>query len=120
MADNSDYEHYDDILQSLLGVILFGVPNEGIRFEELIDMVEGKRSEAFVLGLLPDNDTEMSDILSALNRDFGRCFEQFKRRKRDGINILCYYETDPTRTSNVSLAVVAKWRYTDLFIGEYL
>ena len=88
MADNKDYRPYHDILQSCCGVVFFGVPNQGIRYEELIGMVEGSRSEEFVRGLLTDNDTEMSDVLSALNRDFGRAQNDFRHGEK--AVLICY------------------------------
>jgi hypothetical protein len=97
----SEYKPYEDVLESFLGVIFFGVPNQGIRFEELRHMVEGKRSAEFVHSLLPDNDTEMSAILDALNTDFSRCAGKFRHSTKGGLNILCYYEKDETRVSEV-------------------
>ena len=78
------------------------MPNKGIRFEELINMVEGRRSEEFIRGLLPDEDTEMSVVLKALSRDFGRCEKEFGHGAKRGLDILCYYERQKTRISNVS------------------
>ena len=82
-------------------MIFFGVPNQGIRFEELIGMVEGKRSEEFVRRLLPDEDAESSDILRSLSRDFGRIQKDFGGGAK-GLDIVCYYETQKTRVSEVS------------------
>lgn len=66
-------------------------------------MVEGKRSEEFVRGLLPDKDTEMSVVLRTLSRDFGRCDKGFGYGTKRGLDILCYYEKQETRISEVSL-----------------
>ncbi|KAI9773682.1 MAG: hypothetical protein M1840_006956 [Geoglossum simile] len=99
VADNKDYRPYQDVLQSCYGVVFFGVPNQGIRYEELMGMVEGKRSEEFVRGLLTDKDAEMSDVLSALNRDFGRAQNCFRHGEQVGLDMLCYYEKLKTPAS---------------------
>jgi hypothetical protein len=102
VADNKDYRPYQDVLQSCYGVVFFGVPNQGIRYEELMRMVEGKRTEEFVRGLLTNKDTEISGVLSALNRDFGRAQNHFRHGEKAGLNMLCYYEKLKTLTSQVS------------------
>ena len=75
------------------------MPNLGIRFEELVNLVKEKRSEAFVRQLLPDEDTNPSDILDGLNRDFLRAE---KLRYENGLNVWCYFETEPTVIPEVS------------------
>jgi hypothetical protein len=65
-------------------------------------MVDGKRSEEFIRGLLPDKDAEMSAVLRALSRDFGRCEKEFGHCTKRGLDILCYYEKQETRISEVS------------------
>ncbi|KAI9767181.1 MAG: hypothetical protein M1839_004600 [Geoglossum umbratile] len=99
VADNRNYGPYQDILQSCCGVVFFGVPNQGIRFEELICTAKGERSEELVHGLLTDEDTEMSDVLSALSMDFGRAQKDFRHGMKAGLGMLCYYETLRSRTS---------------------
>ena len=94
-----DQEYYQDISRSCYDVIFCGVPNFGIRFEELVNIVKDKRSEALIHQLLPDEDTDPSDILSALNRDFARA-ERLRNDKR--LNILCYFKTERTLISEVS------------------
>ncbi|RDW91018.1 hypothetical protein BP5796_02183 [Coleophoma crateriformis] len=99
VADNQDYKPYQDILHNCCGVVFFGVPNQGIRYNELISMVEGERSLDFVRGLLPDEDTEESPTLRALSRDFGNRLKKFRYSSENTVNVLCYYETQQTCVS---------------------
>lgn len=96
-----DHPSYKDVLENCYSVIFFGVPNSGIRFEELITVVKGKRSHNFVSGLLSDEDTDAPEILSALSRSFGNIVDRFPDK---GLDILCYYETKKTQTIRVSFS----------------
>ena len=97
VADDKDY--YQDISQSCYNVIFCGVPNLGIRFEELVNIVKNKRSKTFIRELLPDENTDSFNILSGLNRDFARA-ERLRNKRR--LNVLCYFETERTLISEVS------------------
>jgi hypothetical protein len=99
---SKDYEHYQDVLENCCSVIFFGVPNQGIKFDELMNMVQGKRSERFVRELLPDNDSEESPLLSGLNMSFGYCAKHFTRGTNSCLDVLCYYESKPTQISQAS------------------
>lgn len=85
--DNADEdEELNDICQSSAGVILFGVPHEGIRFWELMTAVEGQRSEAFIRNLQTDSDTEASEVLNMHVRNFGRLL------KKQPLPVVCFWE----------------------------
>ena len=97
VADNQEYYH--DVFRSCYSVIFCGVPNLGIRFEELVNTVKDKQSETFVRQLSPDEDTDPSSVLSELNRDFARV-----ERLRNGksLHVLCCFETERTLILEVS------------------
>ena len=65
-----------------------------MRFEELMEMAEGRRSETFIRTLQLDEDAEMSMDLSTLNNGFGRVARSFASDR--GLHVLCYYETKKT------------------------
>ena len=64
-----------------------------------MNIVKDKQSEPFVRQLLSDEDTDPSNILSGLNKDFARA-DTLRNGKR--LNVLCYFETERTLISEVS------------------
>ena len=100
IADHQEYAPYRDILRNCCGVIFCGVPNQGIRFEELMEMAEGQRGRTFIRSLLLDEDSEISMDLSTLNNGFGRVTRVFGNV--GDLNVLCYYETKKTLLQQVS------------------
>ncbi|KAI9782133.1 MAG: hypothetical protein M1839_005480 [Geoglossum umbratile] len=98
VAENKGYKPCQDLLQSCCSVIFFGIPNEGIRFEELINMVGDKRSEELIRRLLPDKDAEMSAVLRALSRDLDAVKKSSDVVQKE-VWMLCYYEKQETRIS---------------------
>ena len=63
--------------------------------------MENKRSEEFIRWLLPDEDTESSEILNTLNRGLKRAELAVGYGTKKGIDIVCYYETQRTRIHKV-------------------
>ena len=76
-----------------------------MRFGEVRDLVENKRSEEFVRWLLPDEDTESSEILNALNRGLKGAELAVGHDTKKGLDIVCYYETRRTRIPKVGLGL---------------
>lgn len=83
--------------------MFFGVPNEGIRYEELVTIVKGRRNEYFIHGLQSDEDTDAPEILKELARNFGRVEPAFGSGANKGLNIFCYYEKRKTQTLQASV-----------------
>ena len=78
------------ILHSCVGIILFGVPNQGLRNENLLSLTRGKRSEPFVHNL-----GEGSELLEMIDVAFRRCYE----RDLDPCPIAYFFEARDTKTA---------------------
>lgn len=83
------------IFESCCGLMLFGVPNQGLRHEQLLSMVAGRPNEQLVYDLVVDEDTEARPFLQSLNQQFVDCLSL--RR----INVVCYYERVKSATVQV-------------------
>ena len=105
-AEDADYNSYRDLVQSCCGVLFFGVPNQGIRFFELVGMVGGKRSKELVLSILPDAEGEESQELSRLNANFRSRANAFTRGSAGSLDVLCYYEEHKTEVCEVSFILI--------------
>lgn len=85
-GDETDKENFN----SIYGVLFFGVPNQGIRIEHWLAMVEGQPNENLIRDLGPD-----STYLGRLHEDFRTAFT-FSDSK-----IVFIYETERTRVAKV-------------------
>lgn len=61
--DNDDRDH--KVLQSIRGMLFFGVPNQGMKIDHLTSMVQGKPNERLIRSLDPE-----SNSLRRLHDDF--------------------------------------------------
>lgn len=83
-------------------MIFFGFPNSGIRYEELVTIVKGRRNEDFIHGLQSDVDMDAPETLKELSRNFGRVEPTFGSGTQKGLEIFCYYEKRRTPTLQAS------------------
>jgi hypothetical protein len=85
-GDETDKENFN----SICGILFFGVPNQGIRIEHWLPMVNGRPNENLVRNLGPD-----STYLRDLHFDFRTAFSF-----SDSV-IVYIYETERTRVAKV-------------------
>jgi len=80
-------------------LIFMGVPNLGLKHNQLETVVKGRRNERFVKDLLVNSDGEASQILSHLTSDFS----DLDKRRSLPFEIVSYYETVSSPTVVVSV-----------------
>jgi hypothetical protein len=96
IAANGDNDSPNtDVFERCYALILFGVPNQGLRNEQLKAMVAGQPNEQLVRDLIVDSDSEASPYLKSLNQRF---LDGFKSRD---LHILCYFERKLSKTIEV-------------------
>lgn len=70
------------IVESIRGLLFFGVPNQGMAIESLIPMVNNQPNRQLVETL-----NENSDVLRHVTDDFNTSF------KSSHVKVVCFYET---------------------------
>lgn len=78
-----------DIVAATHGLVLLGVPNLGLRHNQLQVVVKAQPNEGFVRDLQVQPDGEASQFLSSLTREFSALDEL----RRPPFEIISYYET---------------------------
>uniref|UniRef100_A0A8H7NFB6 NACHT domain-containing protein n=1 Tax=Bionectria ochroleuca TaxID=29856 RepID=A0A8H7NFB6_BIOOC len=73
------------ISRATYGIVFFGVPNHGLRNEQLRTLVDGQPNKAFINDLLVDDDSEASGFLKRLASQFAESFKGYYR-------IITFYE----------------------------
>ena len=96
MHDTSKDSNIKLILKASYGLVLFGVPNHGLRNEQLRAMVEDKPSKQLVHDLVVDKDEEATPLLKELASKFFKCSRQ------QDFGILSFYEREKSGTYVVS------------------
>lgn len=89
-----------EFFRACRGLILFGVPNLGLRHEQLTSLVHGKPNQQLIHDLEVDRDTEPSPYL----QDLAQAFTTLHRRAPK-LNIITYYERRLSPTVQVRLRV---------------
>ncbi|KAK3371804.1 hypothetical protein B0T24DRAFT_579256 [Lasiosphaeria ovina] len=80
-----------NIYKACYGLLFFGVPNLGLRNEQLNSIVQGQPNEAFVRSLVVDDDSEPSSFLNRIAAEFSRCCQgKYK--------VVSFFETRKSRT----------------------
>jgi hypothetical protein len=95
----TDPEHHDlnEVGAVTIGLVLLGVPNLGLKHEQLRTVVRDRPNEGFIEDLLIQPNGEASQFLSQLTREFAHlCGQQQQRPWK----IISYYET--MRSSTVA------------------
>ena len=98
----SDHENTGslDFFKSTYGLLFFGVPNLGLRHEQLREMVNGQPNEQLVHDLQVTENSEPTPFLRELGRKFiGACKEQ-----KPGFEIISYYEQRESSTLQVCVS----------------
>ncbi|RDW65098.1 hypothetical protein BP6252_10749 [Coleophoma cylindrospora] len=102
-----------ELCNSCYSLIFFGVPNLGIRQEQLVTLLKGQPNYALIMSLVMDNDTEPSDYLKSLNRSFLESF------LFDDSPVISYYERLSTRTVKVNfLGMLSRTGHEMLLVTE--
>jgi hypothetical protein len=81
----SDSE-YANIYKSCYALLFFGVPNLGMRSDQLRSIVKGQPNERLINDLVVDKDAEPSTFLSSLSRRFADCC------KSQCFKVISFYE----------------------------
>lgn len=89
LANSGDTER--KVLESIRGIILFGVPSRGMHMSHFLPMVEGYPNESLIRLLSPD-----STYLSDLDQQFSGIAHLAN------VRLISVYETKMTRTTKVS------------------
>jgi hypothetical protein len=88
-----------EVMTVAYGLIFMGVPNLGLKHNQLETVVKGRRNERFIRDLLVNSDGEASQILSHLTNEFS----DLDKRRSLPFEIVSYYETVSSPTVVVSV-----------------
>ncbi|KAI5793179.1 hypothetical protein EDC01DRAFT_655496 [Geopyxis carbonaria] len=98
-AAQSSSKNVHTILESCIGVFLFGVPNKGLNNENLLSLAKGKNTADFVGSL-----KEGSELLRSLHAAFRCCYQDYLK----ACFVVSFYETEDTKS--VIEASDGKWK----------
>jgi hypothetical protein len=82
------------------GLVFMGVPNLGLKHNQLKTVVKDRPNQGFIRDLLVTSDGEASQFLSYLTNEFS----DLDRRRNQPFEIVSYYETKSSPTVVVSVA----------------
>lgn len=85
-----------DIFKACYGLIFFGVPNLGLRHDQLLAMAKSSASENLIRDLVVDSDSEQSSLLKELGKKF------YDLCKTQDLHVDSYYERERSPTVKVS------------------
>ena len=106
MQGRNDPDNFN-IYKSCYALIFFGVPNLGLRNDQLRSMVKGQPNERLINDLVVDKDSEPSPFLSGLSRRFADCC------KNQGYKVISFYERRESPTLMVRSLAVESYKHTD-------
>jgi hypothetical protein len=98
-ATDAKHKKLLDLMTVTYGLVFYGVPNLGLKHNQLETVVKGRRNEGFVRDLLVKADGEASQFLSHLTREFS----DLDKRRSLPFEIISYYETLSSPTVVVSV-----------------
>jgi hypothetical protein len=98
-ATDAKHKKLLEVMTVTYGLVFMGVPNLGLRHEQLQTVVKGRPNEGFVRDLLVRSDGETSQFLSYLTSEFS----DLDRRRSLPFEIVSYYETVSSPTVVVSV-----------------
>ena len=75
-----------NIFKACYGLVFFGVPNLGLRHDQLRTMAESKASETLIRDLVVDRDGEQSSLLKEMGKKF------YDLCKSQHLHVDSYYE----------------------------
>lgn len=118
----TDARHCDlhKVVLATCGLVFFGVPNQGMRHDQLMTVVRGQPNEDFIRDLLVRHDGEASQFL----RNMAREFKRLCRQQEPPWNIISYYERLRSSTIEVSVSVfsglhLANWQHQQTKDGSF-
>ncbi|KAH7130945.1 hypothetical protein EDB81DRAFT_129655 [Dactylonectria macrodidyma] len=79
------------VRESCSALLLFGVPNLGLRQEQLRSIVKGRPNESLISDLVVDNDSEPSPFLRRISANFSECC-------KGKYKVLSFYEREKSPT----------------------
>ena len=97
-SDDRTNQPKSGFIQSTHGMMLLGVPNLGLRQEQLRKLVSGRPNELLINDLVVDIEGEPSPYLKELTQKFVRC----SRMQCPTFEIISYYERKTSSTLKVS------------------
>ncbi|RYP62421.1 hypothetical protein DL769_007310 [Monosporascus sp. CRB-8-3] len=80
-----------EVSNACCGLLFFGVPNLGLRNEQLQSIVEGQPNQNLIRDLVVDSDSEPSTFLKRISNDFSDCCKGQYR-------VVSFYETELSPT----------------------
>lgn len=83
-----------DLSKASYGLVFFGVPNLGLRNDQLRTLVRGQPNEALIHDLLVDSDSEPSTFMQ-------RLADQFSESCKGHYRVLTFFERAYTPTLEV-------------------
>lgn len=83
------------------GLIFFGVPNLGLRNEQLLAIVGGQANERLIRDLMMDEDLKPSAYLDEITQKFVETCRAMEAQ-RSKFEIISYYERKTSSTVEVS------------------
>ena len=86
-----------DLSKACYGLLFFGVPNHGLRSEQLKSIVQGQPNEALIRDLTVDDDSEPSTFLKRISDQFAECC-------RGRYQVISFFERQPSPTVQVRYA----------------
>ncbi|WYZ38338.1 hypothetical protein EsH8_III_000252 [Colletotrichum jinshuiense] len=92
-----------DLAKACYALLFFGVPNLGLRNDQLRTLVRGQPNEALIHDLLVDNDSEASTFLK-------RLADQFSESCKDHYRVMSFFER--VLSSTLERDEEGKWRKT--------
>lgn len=98
-ATEPEHAGLHGVMIATQGLVLLGVPNLGLRHNQLRTMVNGRPNEGFITDLLVRTDGGPSQFLSYLTDEFARLC----KRQKGSWRIVSYYETMSSTTVAVSV-----------------
>ncbi|GKT93566.1 ankyrin repeat-containing protein [Colletotrichum tofieldiae] len=87
-----------DLAKACYALLFFGVPNLGLRNDQLRTLVRGQPNEALIHDLLVDNDSEASTFLK-------RLADQFSESCKGHYRVMSFFERMLSRTLEVSRTI---------------
>ena len=88
--------HNEKLFRACYGFVFFGVPNGGLRNEQLRAMVHSQPSAKLIDDLVVDSDSEAPPLLKALATKFQKCCME------QDFSIVSFYEREASHTVAVS------------------
>lgn len=85
-----------NISKACYGMLFFGVPNLGLRNEQLMTIVWGQPNQSLIHDLKVDDDTEPSTYLKSMSDQFSECC-------KDKYPVVSFFERQRSPTVEVSI-----------------